>query len=104
MLEQLITKEMAGLAAGVVTLMFIIGSVPIKNKKLNKTKIWKDFGIFISLALCMGGSFIPGIKPEGQIGTVIIFGLLSTLAAHLSKKILNPIFRRKLKGKTQEEE
>jgi hypothetical protein len=98
-LSTLLTTDMGGLAASVVVLMLFVGKIPLKNGTLNCTKFWKDFGTFITMALCCGGAFIPGIRPEGEIGVVIVFGLLSTLAAHLSRKILAPIFLRRLEGK-----
>lgn len=99
LLSTLITKEMAMLAGAVITLMLFAGRFPVNGKMLNTTKVWKNFGMFISLTLCCGGAFVPGIRPEGEIGVVIIFGLLSALAAHLSRKILAPIFLAKLEGK-----
>ena len=98
-LFELITKEMGLLAASVITIMLFVGKIPYKKTLVNKTKIWKRYGEFVLLSLCCGGAFIPGIRPEGKVGTVIIFALLSALAAHLSRKILAPIFLSKLEGK-----
>jgi len=101
LLSTLVTTEMAQLAGCVITIMLIAGKLPYKDSSLNKTKFWKNFGLFLSLALCMGGAFVPGIRPDGEIGIVIVFGLLSALAAHVSRKILGPIFLSKLEGKKQ---
>jgi len=99
LLSTLITKEMGALAASVITLMLFAGKIPVNGKMLNATKAWKNFGMFITLGLCCGGAFVPGIRPEGEVGIVIVFGLLSALTAHLSRKILAPIFLSRLEGK-----
>lgn len=98
---QLITKEMAALAGAAITIMLVVGRVPFKDGRLNKTKFWKGWGIVLLMSLCVGGAFIPGIRPEGEVGTVIVFGLLSTLAAHVGKKLLAPMFLTKLEGKKE---
>lgn len=95
----LITKEMAYLAAAAITIMLFLGKVPIGDKKLQQTKFWKEYGVFVLLFVCLGGSFVPGIKPNGEIGFVIIFGLLSAFAAHIGRKLLKPMFLNKLEGK-----
>ncbi|PNX48318.1 MAG: hypothetical protein BV456_09920 [Thermoplasmata archaeon M8B2D] len=101
---EIITKEMAILAGAAMTIMLFVGKIPIsklneETKLLNQTKIWKNFGIFILLIVCLGGSFIPGIRPDGQWGNAVVFGLLSAFCAHMGKKVLGPLVLNKLEGK-----
>lgn len=99
---QIVTKEMAILAAAAITLMLFVGKIPLKDSLLNKTKFWKGWGIFLLLFVCVGGAFVPGIRPEGEAGNAIVFGLVSALVAHVGRKILAPVFLKKLEGKTAE--
>lgn len=98
---QIITKEMAVLAAGAVALMLGIGRIPFKGGKLNETQFWKDWGSFLLTLICMAGSFAPGVNkiPLSEWGGIVIFGAVAALAAHLGRKALAPIFMRKLEGK-----
>jgi hypothetical protein len=99
----LFTKEMAILAASAITVMLFVGRIPLENSRVNETKFWKGWGIFILLIICLAGSFIPGIRPEGEVGNVIVFGLLSSLAALLGRAILKPIVMNRLEGKIKNE-
>jgi hypothetical protein len=101
---EIITKEMAVLAACAITIMLFLSKMPVsklsgKTKLLGKTKLWKNFGVFILLAVCLGGSFIPGIRPDGEWGNALVFGFLSAFSAHMGKKILGPVVLDKLMSK-----
>jgi len=99
--EAIITPSMAGLAAAAVAVMFFIGKIPYKSKKINETKLWEDWGEFILVAMCIGGSFAPGVNeiPISEWGGILIFAAVSALAAHLGRKILKPIILTRLEGK-----
>lgn len=99
--SQIVTKEMAILAAAAISVMLFLGKVPWKGAPLNTTKLWKSCGIFILVIVCVGGAFVPGIRPEGEVGNALIFGFISALVAHLGRKILGPIFLKRLEGKEQ---
>lgn len=100
--ESIITKNMATLAASVVAVMLVLGKVPLKNeRKLNQTKFWKNWGVFILTGLCMVGSFMPGVNdmPLEEWGSIIVFALVTTIVAHLGRAVLKPLLFRKLEGK-----
>jgi len=101
--EAIITPGMAGLAAAAIAIMFFIGKIPYKGGKVNGTKLWKNWGEFLLVALCIGGAFAPGVSdiPVAKFGAIIIFGMISALVAHLGRKILKPIILAKLEGKEE---
>lgn len=100
---QVLTKGMAIIAIAAISLMYAIGMIKIKSKRINKSKIWKDWGSFILLSVCIGLTFLPGLeleKLQGQgWGAKIIFALVVTMVAHLGRKILKPIILKKIEGK-----
>ncbi len=99
--EAVITPSMAGLAAAAIAVMFFIGKIPYKSKKVNETKLWGDWGDFILVVICTASSFAPGVNqiPVSEWGGILIFAAVSALAAHLGRKILKPIILTKLEGK-----
>jgi hypothetical protein len=100
--ESIITKNMALLATAAVSLMLIVGKITLKNNKaVNQTKFWGDWGTFILAALCVAGAFLPGVSdiPAENWGANLVFGLVSTIVAHLGRSILKPLIVRKLEGK-----
>jgi len=99
----IVTKEMAMLAAGAIAVMLIIGRIPLKagRRILNETKVWQDWGSFILVAVCLAGAFAPGVSkiPYSDWGSIVTFGLVSSMVAHLGRKLLAPIILRRLEGK-----
>jgi hypothetical protein len=103
--ESIITPGMAALAAASIAIMLFVGKIPIKGKRLNTTKFWTNWGEFILVALCIAGSFAPGVTeiPKSEWGSILIFAAVSALVAHLGRKILKPIFIAKIEGKIEGE-
>ena len=98
--DSVITPSMAALAAAAVAIMFFLGKIQCRGKQLNTTYFWKNWGDFVLVAICIGGSFTPGVNdiPLSKWGGILIFAFVSALAAHLGRKILKPIFLKKLEG------
>ena len=99
--EQIITKEMAGLAAASVAIMLFMGRIPYKGSRLNRSKIWKDWGEFILVTVCLAGSFAPGVHgiPYKEWGGILVFALVTSMVALLGRKVLKPIIIKRLEGK-----
>lgn len=99
--SSIITPGMAGLAASAIAIMLFIGRIPISGKRINKTKFWKNWGEFILVILCIGGSFAPGINDisKSEWGSVLVFAAVSALVAHLGRKLLKPIVISRIEGK-----
>lgn len=109
--ENIITKEMATLAVAAIAIMTFIGKIPIKykpaynkpikSKPINKTKIWKNWGIFLLFIICTAGSFTPGVHeiPCSEWGGILVFAFTTSMVALLGRTILKPIFLSKLEGK-----
>lgn len=98
---EIITKPMGALAAAVIAIMLFLGRIPVKGKKLNETKWWKDWGIFIMFALATAGSFMPGVHkiPYSEWGGIMIFACTTGMAALLGRAILKPLVLKRLEGK-----
>jgi hypothetical protein len=101
--EAVVTKGMAGLAAAAIGIMLFLGKVPVNGKKLNSTKFWKDWGIFLLLGICTIGAFAPGVNdiPVNQWGSIMVFAMVSSVVAMVGRKLLKPIIFNKLEGKTK---
>lgn len=104
--SEIITKPMGGLAAGVIALMLFIGMVPYKGKKLNETKIWKDWGLYLMFIFTTAGSFMPGVHdiPYSDWGKILIFACTTSMVALLGRGILKPVILNKLEGKKKSKE
>ncbi len=102
--KEIITPHMAGLAAGVIAAMLFIGRIPVQGgtAKLNETKVWKDWGLFLMFGLSLAGSFMPGIHdvPYAQWGGIIVFGATTAMTALIGRALLKPFILARLEGKT----
>lgn len=100
---QIVTKELGILAAGIIAVMFFVGSIPIKGgiAKLRDHKIWSNWAFFLAVVLGVAGAFMPGVcdMPIEQWGSILIFGCLAAGCAMAGRKVLFPIFMAKLEGK-----
>lgn len=101
--SSIITPGMAGLAAAAIAVMLFVGRIPANGSRVNQTKFWKNWGEFILVALCIGGSFAPGINdiPKSEWGSILVFAAVSALVAHLGRKALKPVVINKLEGKNK---
>lgn len=106
--SEIITKEMALLAAAVIAVMLFLGRIPVQGgaKKLNEMNWWKQWGIFIMFGLTTAGAFMPGIHdiPYNQWGSILVFGLTTSMVALLGRTLLKPIILARLEGKTSAKE
>lgn len=101
----IITPGMAGLAAAAIAIMLFIGRIPYKKSRLNQTRIWKNWGEFVLVAICIAGAFAPGVSdiPYSDWGSLLVFAAVSSLVAHLGRKILKPLIISQLEGKSSVE-
>jgi hypothetical protein len=101
----IITPGMAGLAAAAIAIMLFLGRIPYKKGRFNQTKFWKNWGEFVLFAICIAGSFAPGVSniPYKEWGSLLVFAAVSALVAHLGRKILKPIIITRLEGNTTKE-
>ncbi len=99
--NEIITKEMAGLAAAAIGVMLFAGRIPYKGKKLNESDVWKNWGEFILAGVCLAGSFTPGVHdiPYKEWGGILVFALVTSMVALLGRAVLKPIVLRRLEGK-----
>jgi hypothetical protein len=103
--QEIVTKEMGLLAAGAIAVMLFLGRVPLKDKKLNQTKMWKNWGIFLLVGICTAGSFAPGVNdiPISEWGGILVFAFVSSMVALLGRAVLKPIILKRLEGKGKDE-
>lgn len=103
----IVTKQMSFLAGGAIAVMLILGRIPLKGGKikLNETSFWKNWGSFVLAGLCLAGAFAPGVSkiPYEDWGSIVIFGLVASIVAHLGRKILAPVILNRLEGKPPKE-
>jgi hypothetical protein len=99
--DSVVTPGMAYLAAGAIAVMIFIGRIPYKGKRINRTKFWKNWGEYVLVAICFGGSFAPGVTdiPANEWGSILIFAAVSAFVAHIGRKLLKPFIITKLEGK-----
>lgn len=84
--------SLIGLVLSATAVMTFIGLVPIgKTKKLNATWFWKNLGVFVLVAICIGGAYVPAVKTE----TPIMFGFIAAFVAHLTRKAIPGAIRKK---------
>ena len=92
------------LAAAVIAIMLLLGRIPARGgkMKLNETKWWHNWGIFIMFALATAGAFMPGIHniPYTEWGGIVVFGLVTSMVALLGRAALKPIILARLEGKS----
>ena len=101
--SSIVTEEMAMLAAAAIAVMLFLGRIPYKGQPLNRPKIWPDWGIFLLAAICITGSFTPGIHeiPYDRWGGILVFGMVTSMVALLGRAILKPIVISRLEGKIE---
>ena len=101
--SSIITPGMAGLAAAAIALMAVLGRIVIRGKPINKMKWWSDWGSFVLLVICIAGSFAPGVSdiPLQRWGAILVFASVTTLVAHLGRKLLKPLLLTQLEGKKE---
>ncbi len=99
--SSIITPGMAGLAAAAIAIMLFVGKIPYKGIRINQTKLWTGWGEFLLLAVCIGGSFAPGVTDisKSEWGSLLVFAAVAALTAHLGRKILKPVILSRLEGK-----
>jgi succinate dehydrogenase/fumarate reductase flavoprotein subunit len=99
--EAVVTKEMVGLAVAAIALMYFVGGIAIKGKRISETKVWKNFGSFILAITCAAGSFAPGVNdiPVKSWGSILVFGFVAAFVAHLGRAAFKPWLAERLKGK-----
>lgn len=99
----LLTPQVLMLSAGIVALLWGLGTIPIsKIKTLKDNWIWKKLLPLMPIALGAVGAFLPGVTCGGgdtcqEWGARLLVGVWSGFAAAHGRKIFKRIVVDKLK-------
>jgi len=92
----LLTKEVLAAAAGIVALLWGLGTIPIgespdgRLRRLRDAKWWRRLLPLLPLGLGVAVAYMPGVAqiPLDQWGAVLVFGLWVGFVASHGRKLI----------------
>ncbi len=102
----LLTKEVLAAAAGIVALLWGVGSLPIgdgpggRQRRLRDCPWWRRVLPLLPLAMGVGMAYMPGVAkiPKEDWGAVLVFGLWVGFVASHGRKVIKRLAVDKLDG------
>jgi len=101
--EQIVTPQVAALAAGIVAILWGVGMVRgADGTKLADRAWWRRVLPLVPLLLGVAGAFMPGVIPDAVgWGAQVLAGLLAGFTAAHGRKVVRRVVMGRMNGSDQ---